>query len=224
MTDARTHILAKLERVIDRKDAGSADADSRISLHIAGPIPRRGTDETKPEQTERFVREAMLAGADVHELISIEQVPVTVVAYLRAKNLPLNVRVSADGIFENVRWNQEPGLEIENGGVEATDTASLSAAASGVAETGTLVMASSPENPAMYGFVPLLHMVLLPESCIHGSYEDAWIALRQRQGNLAMPRMVNMITGPSRTADIEQTLLMGAHGPQNLMIMIVGGT
>ena len=83
-------------------------------------------------------------------------------------------------------------------------------------------MASSPDNPAMHAFVPLVHMVILPESRISGNYEAVWADLRHQFGAQVMPRMLNMITGPSRTADIEQTLLMGAHGPQSLLIMVIG--
>src|SRR5260370_1008553 len=59
---------------------------------------------------------------------------------------------------------------------------------------------------------------------IAGDYEALWRKLRERFGAGAMPRTVNWITGPSRSADIEQTLILGAHGPQRLHVMVVGDT
>jgi L-lactate dehydrogenase complex protein LldG len=223
MSDSRTRILAKLDRVIDRKGAGQNDVDDRLAARVSGPVPMRGQDPGHAELLQRFASEAGLAGSDVHHLSSLDDVPATVADYLRSKNLPLHVRVSADEAFAGVSWDAEPSLAIESGRVDAEDGAAMTVAFGGVAETGTLIMASSPENPAMHGFVPLVHMVLLPESRVSGNYEAVWAELRDQLGPQAMPRMVNMITGPSRTADIEQTLLMGAHGPQSLMIMVVEG-
>jgi len=57
---------------------------------------------------------------------------------------------------------------------------------------------------------------------IAGDYETIWARLRQQVGQGTMPRTVNLITGPSRSADIEQTLLLGAHGPRRLHIIVVG--
>ena len=57
---------------------------------------------------------------------------------------------------------------------------------------------------------------------IASDYESAWNAVRAAYGKGQMPRTVNWITGPSRSADIEQTLLLGAHGPQRLHVIVVG--
>ena len=59
-------------------------------------------------------------------------------------------------------------------------------------------------------------------SDIVGSYEDSWAKLRSLHGSGIMPRTVNLISGPSRTADIEQTIVMGAHGPKTLLVLIAG--
>ena len=59
-------------------------------------------------------------------------------------------------------------------------------------------------------------------SDIVGSYEEGWAKLRSLYGSGNMPRTVNLISGPSRTADIEQTIVMGAHGPRNLLVLIAG--
>ena len=56
---------------------------------------------------------------------------------------------------------------------------------------------------------------------MRGSYEETWDMLREKFGESVMPRSVNFISGPSRTADIEQRLIMGAHGPKELHIIMV---
>jgi L-lactate dehydrogenase complex protein LldG len=93
------------------------------------------------------------------------------------------------------------------------------------------MLMSGPESPTTLNFLPQLHIVVLPAARIVGCYEDAFARLRAaRAGGSGggspegmMPRVVNWITGPSRTADIEQTLLLGVHGPRQLQILILGG-
>ena len=65
-------------------------------------------------------------------------------------------------------------------------------------------------------------MVLISAADIVGSYEEAWNRLRSIYGSGALPRSVNLIGGPSRTADIEQTIVRGAHGPRRLHVLILG--
>jgi L-lactate dehydrogenase complex protein LldG len=55
-----------------------------------------------------------------------------------------------------------------------------------------------------------------------GDFESVWQRLREKFGEAVMPRTVNLITGPSRSADIEQTLILGAHGPRRLHVIVVG--
>ena len=97
-------------------------------------------------------------------------------------------------------------------------TDGVTGAVCGVAETGTLILTSGPDSPTTLNLLPDTHIVVLSTDSIVGSYEDGWDLLRAR-GEL--PRTVNMITGPSRTGDIEQTIQLGAHGPRRLHILLV---
>jgi L-lactate dehydrogenase complex protein LldG len=97
----------------------------------------------------------------------------------------------------------------------------VSHAFGGVAETGTIVMVSGPENPSTLNFLPDNHIVVVSEKAITGDYETMWSKIRLSYGKGTMPRTVNWITGPSRSADIEQTILLGAHGPRRLHIVVV---
>jgi L-lactate dehydrogenase complex protein LldG len=69
--------------------------------------------------------------------------------------------------------------------------------------------------------MPEAHIVVFPVDRIVGTYEEVWARIRSRFGNGTLPRAVNWITGPSRTGDIEQTLLLGAHGPRLLHVVLV---
>jgi L-lactate dehydrogenase complex protein LldG len=78
------------------------------------------------------------------------------------------------------------------------------------------------DNPTTLNFLPEVHIVVVRGDDILGDYETAWDMIRVRYGRGTMPRAVNLVTGPSRSADIEQTLLLGAHGPRRLHIVLVG--
>jgi len=81
---------------------------------------------------------------------------------------------------------------------------------------------SGPANPTTLNFLPDNHIVVLKRADLVGDLESLWSRLRQRFGAGTLPRTVNLITGPSRSADIEQKMLLGAHGPRRLHILIVG--
>ncbi|MDG4585055.1 MAG: LUD domain-containing protein, partial [Candidatus Competibacter sp.] len=116
-------------------------------------------------------------------------------------------------------WPEEPTLRIERRAAVDGDKTSVSLAFAGIAETGTLMLLSGPHSPTTLNFLPDTHIVVLRTDRIVGAYEDAWDLLRARGSG--MPRTVNFITGPSRSADIEQTVQMGAHGPLRLHIVLV---
>ena len=99
----------------------------------------------------------------------------------------------------------------------------MTGAFAGIAETGTLMLRSGPESPSTLNFLPDTHMVVLRASQIRKSYEDGWDEIRRQMDSRpdSLPRTVNFITGPSRTGDIEQKILMGAHGPRRLHIVLI---
>ena len=80
---------------------------------------------------------------------------------------------------------------------------------------------SGPDNPTTLNFLPEHHVVVVSAKDIAGNYETVWDALRKKFG-AELPRTVNWITGPSRSADIEQVHLHGAHGPKGLHVLVVG--
>jgi L-lactate dehydrogenase complex protein LldG len=132
------------------------------------------------------------------------------------------VRTGSDAALAALPWAREPHLERLEGPSVGRDAVSVSHAFAGVAESGTLVLASGPDNPTTLNFLPDTHIVMLTADDVAGDYETVWARMRERYGAGALPRTTNLVTGPSRSADIEQTLILGAHGPRALHILVVG--
>jgi len=91
-----------------------------------------------------------------------------------------------------------------------------------IAETGSIVLASSHEHATAAGFLPDNLVVVVKKDTMKPALEDVWgFVYGQEQDLTTVPRAVNIITGPSRTADVEQKVQLGAHGPRELYIAIV---
>jgi L-lactate dehydrogenase complex protein LldG len=97
----------------------------------------------------------------------------------------------------------------------------LSWALAGVAETGSLLLASGPHTPTALNFLVDDFLCVLPIDRLVPHLEDAWQLVRGELG--VLPRALNLITGPSRTADVEQTIQLGAHGPRRLHLLLLEG-
>lgn len=173
------------------------------------------------EQVELFKAMVHEALAELIELDSLDQVPQACADWLSSQGIKQLISAS-DSELTALDWNpleQQQILRTERV-AQAGDIASLTSSFAGIAETGTLMLHSGPQSPTTLNFLPDNHMVILRRSTIVGVYEEAWKKTREKYGN-TMPRTVNMITGPSRSADIEQKLQMGAHGPKNLIILMI---
>lgn len=122
--------------------------------------------------------------------------------------------------LSNIKWQD---LDAQFGTACESDTISITSAFFGIAETGTLLCLSSPTTPTLLNFLPEKCVMILHEKNIVASYEDAWQKVRDINKHDVLPRNINFITGPSRTGDIEQQLLLGIHGPRELYIILVNG-
>jgi L-lactate dehydrogenase complex protein LldG len=193
---------------------------SRLRTHPANLIPERA-QMPRAELARVLQTRLEKNGAKTIRVRTLKGISEAVATALRDHNLPSRVRVGEDAIFESLR--AEPGvIEVLSGPAHATDTVALSHAFAGAAETGTLFLSSGADNPSTLNFLPENHFVVVLVGDIAGSYEECWSKLRSSYGEGRMPRTVNLISGPSRTADIEQTIVMGAHGPKTLVVFIAG--
>ena len=198
-------------------------ARRRLGDHRANLIPARGRLGAKA-RLDLFIREAEKVNATLARVSSASGVPREVARYLAKNNLPMTLKVAPGGPNLFIPWTKQTLLSVEEGPADGADSTSVSRAFAGVAETGTLVLLSGPGSPTTLNFLPPTHIVIVSAAEIVGDYEEVWARLRtentETEGRF-MPRAVNWITGPSRTADIEQTLLLGAHGPHRLHIVII---
>lgn len=220
---ARDTVLGKIRKSM-RVAEPDADRRAIVANRLAdtpkGIIPVRA-NLPKAGRMELFCGMAEQFGATLTRVGKYDQVPAEVSAYLRARNLPAAIRIGADNRLQKARWETEKNLEIRHGASDGADLAGVSHAMAGIAETGTLALISGPDNPTTINFLPVHHIVVLKSSDIKGDMESVWAMLRKSRGKAEMPRAVNLVTGPSRSGDIEQTIILGAHGPRAVHIIVV---
>lgn len=222
---ARDAILSRIRSslgVTGKEPARTKAIADRMKKAPAGVIPARGQLPAR-EQVALFCQKAEAVLASVMRVKSRNAVPEAVAAYLREKNLPAEIVMGSDPRLTAMPWKKQKALTVKSGASDGSDEAGLSFAFGGVAETGTLLLASGPDNPTTINFLPEHHIVALDAADIDGDLETLMKKLRERHGKGAMPRTVNLVTGPSRSGDIEQTIILGAHGPRALHIVVVGG-
>ena len=221
---ARTKIFARIHAALDvdpEDPSGHAVVADRLRRHPSGTVP--ASARLYGEQAiGQFSTSIAKQGADVSRAATPKQVMGAIGSYLGANNLPPRLRMGTDKVLAALPWREAWDIERAFGPAEPADKTSLSRAIVGAAETGTLFLVSGKDNPTTLAFLPETHMVLIAASDIFGSYEEAWRRLREDYGDGALPRSVNLISGPSRTADIEQTIVRGAHGPRRLHVLILG--
>ena len=217
----------------------------RVAWHRRNLIPARAAALDDAGRIELFVAMAEEVQTTVARVPSDQDVPAEVARYLAAENLPAELVAAPDVSLDAIPWDARPLLRIRRGRAEAQDAVSLTPCLAAVAETGTLMLASGPGTPTTLNFLPDTHIVVLRAGQIVASYEDGWDLIRARasphpvppllagevdrpmggpegaDGASLLPRTINLITGPSRTGDIEQRIQLGAHGPRRLHIVLV---
>ncbi len=234
---SRQAILADIRRACTerRGKSGIAEVAARLADRAPGPIPARARIE-RESQIALFAAEAERVQASVVRVKRLGDVPGAVAQYLARHNIEPRLKCAPDPTLRNIPWSEHSALSVTEGKGERDDPVGVTGAFAAVAETGTIVLASGPESPTTLALVPPVHIAVMPVVRLVGTYEEVWAALRAKgavptaggrktesvpEKSFDMPRAVNWITGPSRTADIEQTLLLGAHGPQRLFIVLV---
>jgi L-lactate dehydrogenase complex protein LldG len=196
----------------------------RLAQHPRHLIPARSR-VPRAEQVALFIRNVEKEFGTVERLPDLAAVPAAVADYLAAQNMPSRLVMAPHPELEGIDWSSRPLIEREVRRAQEGDLVSLQHAWAAVAETGTLFFPSEPARPATLNLLPETEIVLLRVSRIVGAYEEAWDRLRAERSDPMtggfMPRNLMLVTGPSRSADIEQTLELGAHGPRRLHVLLV---
>ena len=210
---ARSHMLALRRMRLGKGVEAGADEIESVRAHIAAH-ERNAAPRESYDVLTRFRSRAHALASSV-EVVSIAEVPARVAAYLRQHALPMQL-VCWDE-FAQLAWSAA-GIDAQARPARGDDLIGLTGAFCGIAETGTLMMLSGARTPPSVSLLPETHIAVLPASRIVRAMEDAWALLRGEV--TAMPRAVSFVSGPSRTADIEQTVTLGAHGPYRVHILI----
>lgn len=217
MDEQRSRVLGDVRKALGRAQSPSSenvqDAHAR-DVEQANP-PRPLWSEPLREHFLQGVREAAATSGEIADL---EAVPEAVGRFLDGHQLAHELAAAPHPLLSRIQWPD--GWKVSVGAPTHDALAGLSVAYAGVAETGTLALYSGPESPITLNYLSDFHIVLLPAERIVPYFEDLWQMTRQE--DTFPPRAVNLITGPSRTADIEQTIQLGAHGPRQLHIIVVG--
>ncbi len=217
---ARENILRNIREansVGNREDAIARSAErrevvlSKLTARERGPLPSMNW-----EPVPRFKERCLAMMSTVDTAASLADVPQAVAAYVKEKNLPASGACWPE--FASLDW-AGAGLTIAVRPSNGDDKLGITGAYCALAENGTLMLLSGEHTHATTSLLPENHIAVVPASRIVHSMEDAWDLLRRERGTL--PRQVNFVSGPSRTADIEMTLVLGAHGPFRVHVIIL---
>lgn len=212
---ARAAILAQIRARQGRPDALHAmemqDAEADIGRHVRGPQPTLGDD-----LVAAFTAQALSLQTTVARAANPRDVPRAVAVYLREQSL--QTQGVAWQTLADLPW-ADAGLALAFRPPRDEDKLGITGCFCAVAETGSLVLASSPATPASTHLLPETHVAIVPAARIVATLEDAYALLRAELGEL--PRALSTVSGPSRTGDIEQTIVLGAHGPYRVHVVLV---
>ena len=220
-------ILGAIRRGLKRGEL-PGDQQAMLRARMANPprqlIPQR-SQVGRPGQIALLVRNIEKEFGTLVRVPDGDAVPDAVAAYLAAQNLPSELAMAPHPELQAMPWSTRPLLLVREGRAQATDLVSLQHGFAGIAETGTLMLPGTAVRPTTLNLLADTAIVVLRATRVVGAYEDAWDLLRRENADALtggfMPRNVMLVTGPSRSADIEQTLELGAHGPRRLHVVLI---
>jgi L-lactate dehydrogenase complex protein LldG len=220
---AREAVLARVKKALGKEgDRAKArdDADGYVAAHAHGPRPAMPAD-----LVGRFMKRATDMESTIERLAGRADIPRAVAGYLDDLVLPpsLAEQKSHRGVcwteFADLDW-KGAGLEIEARPTVGHDRLGITGTFCAIAETGTLVVLPGPDWPTATALLPDTHVAVVRADRVVSGMEEAFALVRSERGRL--PRAINLISGPSRTGDVEQTIVLGAHGPFRVHILVVG--
>jgi L-lactate dehydrogenase complex protein LldG len=225
MNTARDNILGDVRRALGKNatdERALSDAQAYIDAHAIGPRPSLPSD-----LVGRFMQRATDMESTVLRIAERGAVPSAVSRYLDTIERPAITPGVRDRRRTGVCWPEfgdldwaGAGLDIQVRATLGDDILGITGVFCAIAETGTLVVLSGEHSPTATTLLPETHIAILPANRVVGGMEDAFALIRKERG--ALPRAVNLISGPSRTGDIEQTIVLGAHGPYRVHILVLG--
>lgn len=213
--DILGRVRAKLGRDAANSVTGRSAIDAMLTTRAQGPRPH--VDIRKSALAGRLVEKSHAQSSTVDAVADLAEAPAAAARYLAANGLP--ARAVVWPALAGLDW-AGAGLNIEARGARDADPVGITGCFCAIAETGTLMLCGGPDTPATVSLLPETHIAIVSAGRIVPGMEEAFALARDELGQL--PRAVNFISGPSRTGDIEQTIVLGAHGPYRVHLILVG--
>jgi len=201
MSDARENILQKLQR---GRRARSVPPDVYTPPRL----------EDRLAAFTRGLKKVFATYASVASTTNIRQ---EIESYLQQQNAVDKLVVT--GAVRNAGFMTGSRLELVDAPTGGDEASAVAFAYAGISETGSLVLLSGPDSPVTTNFLPDNFICVLKQSDLLDSMEALWSRMKNEHRD--MPRAINIVTGPSRTADVEQTIQMGAHGPRRVHVILL---
>jgi L-lactate dehydrogenase complex protein LldG len=215
MSNARDAILAKL-RAGDAAGEGPVSDFSVIS----------GKSWSREEKIARLESLMVAVNTEFHRTTEADW-PALVARLLEKRAIPSLLIGTDNQLIERLQDEEgSPDLTIYDGRYEDRKAevfealAALTTTRGAIAETGSLILWPNEAEPRLLSLVPPLHIALLDADRI---YDTLWWTLTEENLQDGMPTNVVLISGPSKTADIEQELTFGVHGPKELIVLVIDG-
>ena len=212
--DILGRVRAKLGRHATNAPAARARIDAVLAEKRPGPRPSAGTEADA--RVRRFVEKSLAYSSTVEHVATGADAPAAAARYLHAQGLP--ARAVVWPALAALDW-AGAGIAAQARGAQEADAVGITGCFCAIAETGTLMLCGGPDTPATVSLLPETHIAIVPARRIVADMEAAFALARAELGRL--PRAVNFISGPSRTGDIEQTIVLGAHGPYRVHLVLV---
>ncbi len=215
MNDDRALIFGKIRSSLNRLSGETLQPPPAS----APPVPSIAIEEPGT-LGDRFREGVIKAAGSFDQVEGWSLVPKAIAQFLRQHNLAPKVTTVPDERLTTLDWS---GIEFNSGTGDRQVEVGVSIGFAGLAETGTVAQVSGPNSSPLLAFAPATNIMVLEKEDIVGGFEGLWKKLRNKYGSGAMAPTINLVTGPSRTGDIEQVLYLGAHGPIRYHVIIVGG-
>ena len=218
----RSDILKKIRKQTAKDGKAEVlrvkEVATRLEKRPRGIVP--ALPNVKMVIINKFIEEAEKADAIITSC-DRANLASDIIEILQDNDLPNSICMGNDPRLKKLKQELTKDIKINIGTSDGDDLVCLTQADIGISESGTLGILSGPASPTTNNFLPKHHIVILNKKDIVRHYEDLWDNVRIDYGDGEMPRTVNLITGPSRSGDIEQTLILGAHGPTKLHIILL---
>jgi L-lactate dehydrogenase complex protein LldG len=220
---SRENVLTRIRAALGRRgpeEAARSAAYAYMAAHAQGPRPLPSGD-----LVAAFLARASDMESTVERVPTLDDVASAVGRYIASLDGACSdpTQNPRAGVcwpeFGWLEW-KAAGLTIESRPTVGHDALGITGCFCAIAETGTLVFVTAADTPTATFLLPETHVAIVRADQIVPGMEEAFG--RVRAECCTMPRAINLVSGPSRTGDIEQTIVLGAHGPRRLHIVLVG--